>query len=481
MNEVVAKKKAYELFGKQINKWTVGKYINCGKTAFVCEADLDDKKYAIKIFETDSFDDRDIAELKERLDRQLQLVGRPHENLIKIFAGGYCSESKYYYLIMEFLDAPSLSKLIKDLPRERIVPLISQIASAARFLEELNLVHRDIKPDNIAVYRDFSKAILLDLGVMRPFEKSEITDSTNSIRFVGTLRYSAPELLLRQEEHTAEGWRAVTFYQLGAVLHDMIMRYPIFEGHTQPYGKLVHAIDLEVPKIYAEDVGPEVIHLAKMCLLKSAELRQKFISWDNFNFPKTHSDKLIKAKTRIQNRRDISPEYFDPDTICQEENKRLFDQLNYDLRNILENSIRLICVSNQNFSRLSISNYLATREFSFVLDVSFSPSEKHLLSRAFKIIITASILDVHAKLVQLQCVGLLSNSSPCSDYKLNLSVFYEGFLDSDHISLKVDEMIHLMFDQAQLKCDSSATITGHTNPDKQWIVYKFVEKNNGNK
>lgn len=471
MNKGNAEKRASEFIGKQIGDWTVGKYINSGKTAFVCEAYRNNQKYAIKIFVTDSFDDKDIDELKIRLERQLSLVGKSHENLIKIFAGGYCSESKCYYLIMEFLDAPSLSKLLKNLPRERIGPLIFQIVSASHFLEELNLVHRDIKPENIAVYPDFSRAILLDLGVIRLLEKTEITDSTNSIHFVGTLRYSSPEFLLRQEEHTVEGWRAVTFYQLGAVLHDMIMRYPIFEGHAQPYSKLVHAIAHEMPKIYAEDVDPEVIHLAKVCLLKRVDLRQQFISWDNFNFPKTHSDKLIKAKTRIQNRRDISQEYVDPDTICQEKNKRLFDQLSYDLRNILENSIRSICVSNLSFPRVSISNGLVTKEFSLVLDVSFTPSEKHALSRAFKIIITASILDVHAKLVQLQCVGLLSNSSSCSDYKLNLSVFYEGFLDNANIEVKVDEMIHLLLDQAQLKCDSSATILGYNALDEQWIVY----------
>ena len=51
MNEVVAKKRAYELFGKQISTWTVGKYIDSGKTAFVCEAYRDNHKYAVKIFE----------------------------------------------------------------------------------------------------------------------------------------------------------------------------------------------------------------------------------------------------------------------------------------------------------------------------------------------------------------------------------------------------------------------------------------------
>lgn len=480
MNEDVAKKRASELFGKQISKWTVGKYLGSGKTAFVCEANLVDKKYAIKIFETDSLDDKDINELKIRLDRQLNLVGKFHENLIKIFAGGYCTESKCYYLIMEFLDALPLSKLIKDLPHERIGPLISQIASAARFLEDLNLVHRDIKPENIAICPDFSRAILLDLGVIRPLEKNEITDSTNSIRFVGTLRYSSPEFLLRQEEHTAEGWRALTFYQLGAVLHDMIMRYPIFEGHTQPFTKLIHAIDYETPSICSEDVETNIIHLARLCLLKKAELRQQLISWDAFNFPREGSDKLKQAKTRIKNRTDSFRMSPDHDAVFQETTKRFFDQLIYDLRNVLDNSIRTICVGNQSFPNLSISNGLITKEFPLVLEVSFTPSKRHALNRPFTIILTANILDIQAKLVQLQCAGLLSDSSSCSDYKSNLSVFYEGFLDNN-IYKKIDEMLHLLLDKAQHICDSRSTIARYDNPNEQWIIFKFIEESNGNK
>ena len=118
-----------------------------------------------------------------------------------------------------------------------ILPLIAQVASAAQFLEDNGLAHRDIKPENIGVSDDFSHATLLDLGVLRPVGLSNITDEGEQKAFVATLRYSPPELLYREEEDNVEGWRVITFYQLGAVLHDMIMRYPIFREYGDPYAR----------------------------------------------------------------------------------------------------------------------------------------------------------------------------------------------------------------------------------------------------
>jgi hypothetical protein len=67
----------------------------------------------------------------------------------------------------------------------------------------------------VAISHDFEHCTLLDLGVIRPVGIAEITDERQR-HFIGTLRYSPPELLIREEQDTPEGWRAITFYQLGA-------------------------------------------------------------------------------------------------------------------------------------------------------------------------------------------------------------------------------------------------------------------------
>jgi serine/threonine protein kinase len=119
----------------------------------------------------------------------------------------------------------------------------------------------------------------LDLGVLRPFGPSNLTD-VDQRSFIGTLRYSSPEFLLRQEKESLEGWRAVTFYQLGAVLHDMLMRRPLFDDHSEPFSELVNAVQFEKPEIHSPDAAS--VSLANRCLVKNPSTRLELVSWGDF-------------------------------------------------------------------------------------------------------------------------------------------------------------------------------------------------------
>src|SRR5690606_400695 len=120
--------------------------------------------------------------------------------------------------------------------------------------------------------------------------------------FVGTLRYSSPEFLLRAEQDTLEGWRAITFYQLGAVLHDLIMRRPLFAEFTEPFALLVEAVKSQRPEIHADDVPPELVLLAQNCLAKSPEARLALVSWNDFLAPPGTRRPADAARERVRKR-----------------------------------------------------------------------------------------------------------------------------------------------------------------------------------
>lgn len=477
MNEELAKKRAREIKNKNISGWIIGDYIGSGKTAFVCEARNNKKKSAIKIFETDFLGEKEIEELKIRLERQLTLISKKHPNLIEIYGGGYSEDIKCYYLVMEYINAAPLSRLIKEIPRDKICTLVTQIASAAEFIESLDLAHRDIKPDNIVVNNDFSKAVLLDFGVIKPLGKDELTDSTNTHRFVGTLRYSSPEFLFRLEENSRNGWRAVTFYQIGAVLHDMIMRVPIFEGQTEPFAKLVHAIEYETPALFCEDVDPNLIHLARLCLLKPPNLRLRMINWDDFKFPRKSTNYLQQVKARIIHRNETTIQSIKGEQ--EEDITRLIDQYLYDIRSILDSAIRETCIGNGLFPKLTIQFYPSNDEYDLLATISFASSLRHSITNDFTVLITASIIDLTTKLIQLQCAAILEDKIDYIQATNYLSIFYEDFIDDARLKASIDDMLHIILDQAQLKCDSLSTLSDRniisSNP---WIVYKLEEEKN---
>ena len=114
-------------------------------------------------------------------------------------------------------------------------------------------MHRDIKPANIVVDPTISKLKLLDLGVLRLIEHTEGngTDQAETKRFVATAQYSSPEYLTREELPGAKGFEALNVYQVGAVLHDLIMKAPIFkqEADTQNKYILYKAIITKLPLV----------------------------------------------------------------------------------------------------------------------------------------------------------------------------------------------------------------------------------------
>lgn len=281
MDSAQAKIFADSLQHKTVGGWTIEGDFGNGKSAVVLPAVKDGVEAAIKIFYPELVERFGKDVQLERILREKSLIGAEHPNLVRILDGGECTATGqlYLYVVMERLPYKNLQKVINDIPKDRIIPLLSQVASAARFLEDRNLAHRDIKPENIVVSPDFSRAVLLDLGVLRPVGLSDLTD-VNARFFIGTLRYSSPEYLLRQEEDSTEGWRALTFYQLGAVLHDMLMKRVLFEEFSEPFPILVEAVKTEIPKVISEDA--RAASLANHCLVKKPSTRLELVSWADF-------------------------------------------------------------------------------------------------------------------------------------------------------------------------------------------------------
>jgi serine/threonine protein kinase len=475
MNEEIARRKALTLISRQIAGWEIGQFLGSGKTAFVCIAQQGNINAAIKLFDNSELSDSEESELKSRLDRQLLLRGKNNPNLVDIYDSGYDNSTGFYFLVMQYVEGVSLAKCIGNLPRNKIGTLISQIATAAQYLETLELVHRDIKPENIIISPDFSKAVLLDLGVLRPLGRNEITDSTNTHRFIGTLRYSSPEYLFRKEEDNTSGWRAVTFYQLGAVLHDMIMQVPLFHQQTEPFATLVHAIEFETPSLYRDNVDPSLIQLARFCLLKSPTLRLKMLTWNNFFVPKAAVNKIDEIKKRLQQRKETGLHKLDillePEKGDVERNR---SRLTYDIKDFIDKSIRNICIDSELFPRITINHFNSEKEFDHFTITIFSSSEKHLLPHDLSIIVTASILDLDSQLIELQCVGLLRDTIQLEVAGKFLSVFYQGFIGDTQLHESIGTMLHVMLDAGQLRLDAWSTSQPLKEPNL-WIIYKLQE------
>ncbi len=281
MDSAQAKLFAESLEKAVVGGWTIEGVYGSGKSAVVFRAGKDGAQGALKVFHPELVERYGRHVQLERVQRETNLVGAHHPNLVRILDGGACPHTGQLFVVMEPLAEKNLQQALHEIPPENIASIIAQLASAVRFLEDRGLAHRDIKPENVAISADFSKVTLLDLGVLKPIGLSNLTD-VDQRAFIGTLRYSSPEFLLRKEPDTVEGWRAVTFYQLGAVLHDLLMREGLYAEYENPFASLVQAIEdpSTSPEVYGSDARS--VALCRNCLLKNPATRLELVKWEDF-------------------------------------------------------------------------------------------------------------------------------------------------------------------------------------------------------
>jgi serine/threonine protein kinase len=151
MDRTVAARMANEIVGSEVGGWRALEQLGSGKSALVLKAERNGQIAALKVFDPDLIEKYGEAVQLGRIDREKRLIGKRHEHLVRIFDGGKCTVTGRLFVAIECIHAKDLAALLTAVPRDKIRPLIAQLALAARFLEEQELAHRDIKPSNISV------------------------------------------------------------------------------------------------------------------------------------------------------------------------------------------------------------------------------------------------------------------------------------------------------------------------------------------
>jgi eukaryotic-like serine/threonine-protein kinase len=198
------------------------------------------------------------------------------------------------YIAMEFVEGRLLSSLLErdSLAPETAVRYGLEIAAALAQAHDRGIVHRDLKPANVMITTAGSVKVL-DFGLARriPEDKSSaVTVSqkpvTEESSVSGTLAYMAPETL-RGEPADAR----TDLWALGAVLYEMVIGHPPFEGRTAY--EISSAILREPPKSFPSYVPLRVQAVIQRCLAKEREHRYQRASEVHAVLETTGADVLL--------------------------------------------------------------------------------------------------------------------------------------------------------------------------------------------
>lgn len=283
-------------------------YLNAGGSAAVYKVNSKSGLSVFKVFSPKLFNGSRAAAEKRRLEVQRRLMGHNCSSLVQTLRVEETEGTAF--MEMEFISWPQLTTQLQYIPDELVGMLIMQLVTAVRFLEGQGVVHRDIKPENIHISSDFKQLKLLDLGVVREFELTDsedasITDHGNIRPFLATAQYSSPEYLFRLDEPSSRLWKGLNFYQIGAVLHDLIMKKPLFQNEMSLGNRwlVARAVLAKTPS-FADGAPTRLASLkalATRCLVKDLDIRLQLVGWDDFILEST-DDPLAALRGRLAKR-----------------------------------------------------------------------------------------------------------------------------------------------------------------------------------
>jgi serine/threonine-protein kinase len=204
--------------------------------------------------------------IRERFIREGRALARIHHpNLVQVHDAGESDGA--VYLAMELIEGISLETVLAErgpLPVSEVAAIVEQTARALDAVHAHNLVHRDVKPDNILIESRSSRVVLLDLGVAR-----DLATATAGTWIVGTPSFMAPEQVRRDGRVTVR----TDVYQLGATIYMALSGRRPFEGDTL---QVLDAVRAEPPpdlRTLRPDLPPAVIATVAQAMAKDAAFR----------------------------------------------------------------------------------------------------------------------------------------------------------------------------------------------------------------
>ena len=235
-----------------------------------------------------------IVNIKGMKEKKLSASLKVEQNILKEINNDYVinsyfifQDTKNYYFVMEYLPGGDVFGLLSknNLPKSTIKLIIAETILAINYLHSINIIHHDIKPENILItakghfkLSDFglSKTLksdneesvdqhvknLINFVEFKYVDDNIIVDDEESKEAVGTINYMAPELFT---DKYPEGG-GIDYWAIGVLIFDLFSFSLPFEGKTQEETreniigikiKWERLINDEVKKLYG-DIEPAI-------------------------------------------------------------------------------------------------------------------------------------------------------------------------------------------------------------------------------
>lgn len=199
------------------------------------------------------------TEFTTRFDREAQAAtSLNHPNIVSIYDVG--EEDEILYMVMEYVDGMTLKEYIQrysPIEIEDAIDIMKQIVSAIAHAHDNDIVHRDIKPQNILV-NQYGEVKVTDFGIAMALSATSLTQ-TNSI--LGSVHYLSPE-----QARGGMATKKSDIYSIGILFYELLTGKLPFSGQSPVSIALKH-LQNEIPSI--RKYQPEIPQSVENIVLKS--------------------------------------------------------------------------------------------------------------------------------------------------------------------------------------------------------------------
>lgn len=200
-----------------------------------------------------------------KFQREAQAAaGLAHPNVVNVFDVG--EDHGVNYIVMELVEGITLKEYISKKGRLTVKEATSiaiQVSMGLEAAHNRNIVHRDIKPQNIIISTD-GKVKVTDFGIARV-----ATSNTISTNAMGSVHYSSPE----QVRGGYSDFKS-DIYSLGITMYEMVTGRVPFDGDTTVAIAIKHLQDEMVPPSkYVPDLPRSLEEIILKCTQKSPDRR----------------------------------------------------------------------------------------------------------------------------------------------------------------------------------------------------------------
>ncbi len=220
------------------------------------------RNVAVKVLKNEYSEDVNFL-TKFRTEAQAA-AGLENPNIVNIYDVG--SENKMHYIVMEYVEGITLKTYIEKKERlgyKEAISIAIQTCNGIRTAHNKNIIHRDIKPQNIIISTE-GKVKVTDFGIARAASSNTINSDV-----MGSVHYTSPE-------QARNGYVDVKsdIYSLGIVMYEMVTGRVPFNGDSAVAVALQHLQEEIIrPSAYTPNLPISLEKIILKCTQKSPDRR----------------------------------------------------------------------------------------------------------------------------------------------------------------------------------------------------------------